>query len=380
MTMRLRLDQADDDLVAFGCSPAYEALRSLHALTDVAHHPLHISWVLRARTRMHAELKNEAESFAFWCLDGPLVFPEIWSPSDIGSWPDELSALREAPIEAFADQLIHGALTRNGRGRRVPLGAFLRNIDLQGEALARIGARHPASLPVMRELIADPGQCRERFAVFMSSYWQVCLAPDWPSMERHLLADVHRRGRALSRRGPALMLGELSPHIRIEENTGDVVIRPPGRRKDVDPIDLSLAAHDQILLAPSHFVWPELVAVVQKTAQHGRQRLTVLIAYALAEMQQQGQPPAPPEDLLKLLRSAGDATRLQILQLLAGRPRSTREIAGVIGLTEAAISKHLKLLHQAGWIEAERHSYYVYYRLVRDSCDRLTRALEHMLG
>jgi len=40
-------------------------------------------------------------------------------------------------------------------------------------------------------------------------------------------------------------------------------------------------------------------------------------------------------------------------------------IAGLIGLTEAAISKHLKILQDAGWILPERHSSYVYYRLMR---------------
>jgi DNA-binding transcriptional ArsR family regulator len=81
---------------------------------------------------------------------------------------------------------------------------------------------------------------------------------------------------------------------------------------------------------------------------------------------------------LRLLRAAGDPTRLQILQLLAPRPRSTREVAGLIGLTEAAISKHLKLLLDAGWVETERRSYYVYYRLVPDAAGRLARALDQM--
>ncbi|MFF5212187.1 ArsR/SmtB family transcription factor [Streptosporangium sp. NPDC000396] len=71
------------------------------------------------------------------------------------------------------------------------------------------------------------------------------------------------------------------------------------------------------------------------------------------------------EGLAPRLRAAAHPTRLQILQLLAGHPRSTRELAGLIGLTEAAISKHLKPLAEAGWVEPERHSYYVYYRLVR---------------
>jgi DNA-binding transcriptional ArsR family regulator len=47
-------------------------------------------------------------------------------------------------------------------------------------------------------------------------------------------------------------------------------------------------------------------------------------------------------------RSAGDATRPQVLRLLAQRPCSTHEIADLIGLTEAAISKHLEVAPDGG--------------------------------
>ncbi|MER6951708.1 DUF5937 family protein [Nonomuraea sp. NPDC000554] len=378
MTIRLQLRDAGSDLAVFGCSPAHETLRSLHVLNAVKHHPLHISWALRTRARMSPELKDETERFAFWCLDRPLVFQEIWPQADTWSWADEVSALLAAPIDHFADPLIRSAVPTGTVGPRIRLGMFLRSTDLQEQALSRIQTRHPASLPVMRELIADPERCRERFAGFLVSYWQTCITPDWLAMETRLRSDIARRGRALSRRGLPRMLEELSPHVRLDQSTGDVLIRPPG--PSGDPLDLTLAEQDQILLIPSHFVWPELVAATHRHRHDGRSRQAVLIIYALAEMQQDGQAPIPPERLLKLLRSAGDSTRLQILQLLAQRPRSTREIAGLIGLTEAAISKHLKLLQDAGWVTPERQSYYVYYRLVRASLTDLSRGLEQMLA
>ncbi|MEV6866743.1 DUF5937 family protein [Streptosporangium subroseum] len=380
MTMRLRLRGAGAEPVSFDCSPAQEALRSLHVLNDVRRHPLHISWALRTRAQMTPALKEEIDGFAFWFSRRPLVFRDVWPQADVRSWEDELSALRGAPVGHFAEPLIHGALVSRSVGRRIPLEMFLRSADLREQALERIEASHPASLPVMRELIADPGRCRERFAGFLASYRQTCLASDWPGMETRLRDDIARRGRALSRRGLPRMLEELSPHIRVDQGTGDVVIRRPGQRKDVDELDLTLTGHDQILLVPSHFVWPELITLAQKDPWDGRERLTVLIVYALAEMEEEGRAPIPPGDLLKLLRSAGDPTRLQVLQLLAQRPRSTREIAGLIGLTEAAISKHLKLLQDAGWVRPERQSYYVYYGLVRESLTDLSRGLDQMLG
>jgi DNA-binding transcriptional ArsR family regulator len=66
--------------------------------------------------------------------------------------------------------------------------------------------------------------------------------------------------------------------------------------------------------------------------------------------------------------------------LLAQRPRSTRELAGLIGLTEAAISKQLKPLQDAGWVTPQRRSYHVYYQLVRESLGDLSQGLEQMLA
>ncbi|MFL6075813.1 MAG: DUF5937 family protein [Mycobacteriales bacterium] len=381
MALRLNFQHHAPDLVTFGFSPAHEALRSLHVLSDVKHHPLHISWALRTRSRLSSELRDGIERFAFWYRDRPLVFRDIWSQSGAWSWDAELSALRTAPVHQFAEQLIHGALVTRGLGHRVPLTAFRRDADLQRTALDRVEARHPASLPALRDLIADPERCRTRFADFLAAYWQACLAPEWPDLEARLRDDISRRGRALSRRGLPHMLAELSPHVHPDPETGTVTLRPPDRRAGTDPLTVTLAAGDQVLLVPSHFVWPELVAIVQQDRQSsGPPRQTVLIGYALAEMQREGRPPVPPDHLLKLLRAAGDPTRLQVLQLLAQRPRSTREIAGLVGLTEAAISKHLKLLHDAGWVSTERQSYYVYYHLARESLTDLTVALDQLLG
>src|SRR5215831_16429824 len=126
MALRVRLRDAGADPVAFGCSPAHEALRSVHVLHDVRRHPLHISWVLRTRSRMPAELKDEADRFAYWYRDRPLVLWEVWPQAGAGSWADELAAVRAAPVERFAEHLIHGALLRRGRGRRLRLDAFRR--------------------------------------------------------------------------------------------------------------------------------------------------------------------------------------------------------------------------------------------------------------
>ncbi|MEE1799480.1 DUF5937 family protein [Streptomyces sp. JV176] len=380
MSVRLRLHGVGLEQVAFCCSPTYETLRSLHVLIDVKHHPLHISWAVRTRARMSSALKEECEAFSFWYMRVPLLFQDIWPPAETWSWEEETTALRKAPIEHFAEPLIQAALIRNGRGRRIPLDSFLKDSELREEALTRVETRRPASLPVLRELIADPEQCRERFATFLSAYRSACILPDWPDLETRLRDDIRRRGLALARHGLPRMLEGVSPRVREDRSTGEVVLPSVGPRGGGERLDLILGERDRVLIAPSHFAWPEMTVLVHKDLVDGEERQTLWIVHALAEMQEEGHAPVPPGDLLKLLRSAGDPTRLQILQLLAQRPRSTREIAGLIRLTEAAISKHLKLLQEAGWVVPERNSYYVYYTLVREARGKLTHGLERALG
>ncbi|MEY9863430.1 DNA-binding transcriptional ArsR family regulator [Catenulispora sp. GAS73] len=388
MSVRLVLGQQDADRFEFGSSPGSEALRSLHVLAAVKRHPLHISWVLEMRTRLDARLKSDLDAFRFWFAERPLVLPEIWPPGEVNTWPDDLDLLRKAPVEDFAEPMVHAALAHRGRARRVPWERFCGDAEARERALGQVEGAHAASAAVLRELMADPEGVRERFADFLAAYWDACLAADWPSLEAHLHDEIARRFQTLSRLGPAAMLADLSDHITDHITTaadGSVTIRPPGARGTADPLDVTLAANDRVLLVPSHFMWPELAVAVHRDRDRDRDRdhgetTTVVLSYALAGMARQGRAPVPAEDLLGLLRAAGDATRLQILELLARRSRSTRELAGLIGLTEAAVSKHLKVLHKSGWIVPERHSYYVYYRLEPGARDRVSSGLDRLLG
>ncbi|MEU8137803.1 ArsR/SmtB family transcription factor [Streptodolium elevatio] len=380
--MRLRFADGASDLVVFGCSAAYEALRSLHVLGNVKSHPLHISWVLTARARMTDELKGEFDRFAFWCARGPLGFPRIWSPTDGRSWSDEIAALQKAPIRDFTEPLISMALAQNGRMRPAP-GEL--TSELQQQALKSVAEAHRASLPAMHELIAEPERFRGRFAEFLDAYWQTCIAPDWPRLEQYLLAETGRCRHLAERGGVPRMLAEALAHVDVTRDSagtgsGELVSLPSPVRRGPLPMEVTLGQGDQLLFVPSHFAWPKVSFVVLRDRQGDADRMTVHLTYALAEMRAQARIPDPPVDLLKLLRAAGDPTRMKILRLLRIRARSTREVAGLLDLTEAAISKHLKLLADAGWVDQERHSYYVYYRVAPHARDNLVHGLDQLLG
>lgn len=91
-------------------------------------------------------------------------------------------------------------------------------------------------------------------------------------------------------------------------------------------------------------------------------------------------PELPPDELLRLLKSVGDGTRLRALRLIAEQPRTTQELAPLVGISEAGLSKHLRALADAGAIEARREGYYVLYSFVPERLEALSGALLSFLG
>lgn len=70
------------------------------------------------------------------------------------------------------------------------------------------------------------------------------------------------------------------------------------------------------------------------------------------------------------LKALADPARVQLLNLLLLAPEPgcrTTDLAGILGLSEATISHHLKQLREAGLIVGERAATNTYYRPVREN-------------
>ena len=76
-----------------------------------------------------------------------------------------------------------------------------------------------------------------------------------------------------------------------------------------------------------------------------------------------------PQDFLNVFRALGDDTRLKIIREILNGTRTTKALAGKVEVTEAAVSKHLKILWEAGLLEKKRCGNYVEYYVCRDVID-----------
>lgn len=71
-----------------------------------------------------------------------------------------------------------------------------------------------------------------------------------------------------------------------------------------------------------------------------------------------------------------DPTRRRLLRLVGERPRKAGELAGEFPVSRPAISKHLRVLRDAGLLEVERRGRARIYRLVPDGFSRARRWME----
>jgi ubiquinone/menaquinone biosynthesis C-methylase UbiE/predicted DNA-binding transcriptional regulator len=69
------------------------------------------------------------------------------------------------------------------------------------------------------------------------------------------------------------------------------------------------------------------------------------------------------DELLAALRAAGESTRLRLLLLCARGELTVSELAQILGQSQPRVSRHLKLLCDAGLLDRLREGSWVFYRL-----------------
>ena len=84
-------------------------------------------------------------------------------------------------------------------------------------------------------------------------------------------------------------------------------------------------------------------------------------------------------DLADLFKIFGDTTRIRILHTLMQSSRCVGEIAGVLGMTQSAISHQLRLLKNANLVATAREGKTIRYSLADDHVRTIVgQGLDHI--
>ena len=93
------------------------------------------------------------------------------------------------------------------------------------------------------------------------------------------------------------------------------------------------------------------------------------------------------EELAETFKVLSDPTRLRLVKLLSecspgqcDGALCVNALAHQLGVTQSAVSQHLRILRQTGLVRGERHGNFMHYSLDPNGLDRYRAALRDTLG
>jgi DNA-binding transcriptional ArsR family regulator len=88
------------------------------------------------------------------------------------------------------------------------------------------------------------------------------------------------------------------------------------------------------------------------------------------------------EELAEIFKALSDPTRLRLVKLLSehGGALCVNALAHRLGVTQSAVSQHLRVLRQAGLVNGQRRGHFVHYSLDRDRLEQYKARLRETLG
>jgi DNA-binding transcriptional ArsR family regulator len=345
--------------LAFAYSPLLEAVLSLHVLVEPKHHPVQHAWV-RQMQRLSPALKKKIATFGFAYRS---YFPAFLFPPTTGFMPTFESELKR--LETLTPKVITFEFTEAA----CP-GFFSYNLGRVDDAqameaiLSRFAEQEPdqQSQELLKLAVSDPERLLSQFVQLLGEYWEAAFRQEWERIEETLARNVTAAGNKIAFHGLYDFLQSLWPEVRTDKEGEKFWIE----RVHDHQVQLGITA--QLLLVPSIYVWPHLRVNCDPP-------WPLCLVFPVEDIKRDTNPILPDRDMLRVLKALSDDVRLQALRLIVEKPRSTQELAPLLGLSETALSKHLRLLAEAGILQPQRSGYYVLYHLVPEQINALIKGI-----
>ena len=83
-------------------------------------------------------------------------------------------------------------------------------------------------------------------------------------------------------------------------------------------------------------------------------------------------------ELARMLKALGEPTRLKIYQALLERKHCVRSLSKKLGISESAISQHMKIMKAADLVYGEKFGYHTHYLPLQEAVDFLADQFQKM--
>jgi DNA-binding transcriptional ArsR family regulator len=83
-------------------------------------------------------------------------------------------------------------------------------------------------------------------------------------------------------------------------------------------------------------------------------------------------------DLVKSLKSLADDNRLNLIKILLRNDLCVGALARLLGLSEPALSQHLRVLREVGLVRGEKRGYWTHYTVEKEALRQIAKELSEM--
>jgi DNA-binding transcriptional ArsR family regulator len=303
--------------VRFAISPTIELVASTRVLADPSRGALHLPWVERAQART-----RDLDLSTLRALQGSDKYN-----------PDFIHPMPTSPLTRFEDEL----------------DRMVRIAPEQIRAEVHVAYEGQAIPEVLSRFLSEPSAAVHGLADLMRRYWESAIADDWERIRSLLEHDILYRSRQIADGGTRALFADLDETVIWDDGMLHIDKECDGHQKfwggrlDLDDRGL--------LLIPSVFAWPKVSVVTAPPWQPA----LIYPARGIG-MLWESQRDAAPDALARLL----GRNRAAVLMAL-DCPRSTTELAGLLGVTSGGISQQLTVLAEAGLVHRRRVRRHVLY-------------------
>lgn len=321
-------------------SPFHELLCSLHVLYQPDHHLRRLTWSRSIEPTLQPETAEGIRAVGRvsdgWgeLLNLP---PALYRSMSVEEGIRYISRLPEAE---FA-MLLYGNAFSLGQ---LVLWLNGEEQDSANTAFQHLGGNRLHQIPQLRELVTNT--LESCYIHYFQREWEYIK----PWIEQ--AANSFREEALLT---PEAALNTLHPRLTV---TGGRIVLQKAVTYTYEE-----ALLDGIYVYPSAFIHPHLLMDCKD------KELKLPLAVNVPGLEHDEKPPA---DLILSLKAMADPTRQRLLKLLWKEAHCTKQLAPALGISEAAVSKHLTLLANAGLIFTVRKGNYIFYHVNKPHFEMIT--------
>lgn len=327
--------------VEFIYSPYFEMLCSLHVIAKPEHHLSRLNWYREIRERMDPELYEEIMYFGsnyYEWLTAMDFKKVIYGVNDLDVIAS-LDCIGEMDNVDFIFAMLRGNLSREEIGRCINKASYKSDSTKISEVQARI--------------FNNPEGFKRRFIACLKKYYYLYFERELRFIEPLLVRKLKKEAALCEDIGIKEYVPKI--HTRIEVTNKAFLFHK------YTLFTVPFDSINKIYIAISSFIDPHMLIDVDDG-----QSIQLTIRVNLEKTAEE-----VPLDLFITMKALGDETRLKILRCIYKKINSTQAIAKDLGITEAGVSKHLKLMYEAGILRKKRDGNYIHYIIEREIIDRI---------